>query len=114
MFKELIMNKKLYPTNWKAVLEIINNIKPLQLLEQQPAINMSAAAFSYLSNIAAGLLYQKNGIDKETMKYVKMQMKFFEKSLHLEHQINRDKTFHGIINCINNINWAIKEIEKSI
>lgn len=108
------MNKKLYPTNWKAVVDIINNIKPLQLLEQQPTINMSAAAFSYLSNIAAGLLYQQNGIDKEAMKYVKMQMKFFEKSLHLEHQIIRDNTFYGIITCINNINWAIKEIDKAL
>lgn len=107
------MNKKLYPTNWKAVVEIINNIKSLQLLEQQPTINMSTATFSYLSNIVSALLSQKNGIDKDTMKWVKTQMKFFEKSLHLEHQIIRDNTFYGIITCINNINWAIKEIDKA-
>ena len=84
------------------------------MLEQQPTINMSTAAFSYLSNIVSALLSQKNGIDKDTVKWVKTQMKFFEKSLHLEYQIIRNDVFHGIINCINNINWAIKEIEKTL
>lgn len=84
------------------------------MLEQQPTINMSVAAFSYLSNIVSTLLSQQNGIDKDTMKWVKTQMKFFEKSLHLEHQIFRNDTFYGIVNCLNNINWSIKEIEKTL
>lgn len=108
------MNKKLYPTNWKAVLSIVNNIKSLQTFQQQPTVNISTATFSSITNISWTLLSKKDGIGKETLKWVKTQMKTFEKNLHLEHQIIRNNTFWGIVDCINNINIDIKEIEKAI
>lgn len=89
------MNKKLYPTNWKAVVSIVNNIKSLQAFQQQPTVNISTATFSSITNISWTLLSKKDGIGKETLKWVKTQMKTFEKNLHLEHQIIRNNTFWG-------------------
>lgn len=108
------MNKKLYPTNWKAVVSIVNNIKSLQAFQQQPTVNISTATFSNIANISWTLLSKKDGIGKDVLKWVKTQMKAFEKNLHLEHQIIRNATFVGIVNCITDINLAIKEIEKAI
>ena len=108
------MNKKLYPTNWKAVATIINNIKSLKTFQQQPPVNISTATISCITNIPWTLLSQKDGIGKDVIKWVKTQMKAFEKNLHLEHQIIRNATFVGIANCIYDINLAIKEIEKAI
>lgn len=108
------MNKKFYPPNWKAALTIINNVKSLQTFQQQPTVNINTATISCIATIPWTLLYDTNWIGKETIKWLKSQMKAFEKNLHLEHQIVRNNTFVGIVNCINNINWAIKEIEKAI
>lgn len=108
------MNKKLYPTNWKAVATIINNIKSLQTFQQQPTVNISTATISCIMNIPWTLKSKKDGIGKDVIKWVKTQMKAFEKNLHLEHQIVRNATFVGISNCIYDINLAIKEIEKAI
>lgn len=108
------MNKKLYPTNWKAVVSIINNIKSLQAFQQQPTVNISTATFSSIANITSGLLWQKDWIGKDVIKWVNTQMRTFEKNLHLGSQIIRNNTFWGIVDCIKNINLAIKEIEKAI
>ena len=108
------MNKKLYPTNWKAVATIINNIKSLQIFWQQPTVNISTATISCIIKIPWTLKSQKDGIGKYVIKWVKTQMKSFEKNLHMEHQIIRNATFVGISNCIYDINLAIKEIEKAI
>lgn len=108
------MSKKLYPTNWKAVVSIVNNIKSLQAFQQQPTVNISTATFSSIANIPWTLLSKKDGIGKDVLKWVKTQMKAFEKNLYLEHQIIRNATFVGISNCIYDINLAIKEIEKAI
>ena len=108
------MNKKLYPTNWKAVATIINNVKSLQIFRQQPTVNISTATISCIMKIPWTLKSQKDGIGKDVIKWVKTQMKTFEKNLHLEHQIVRNATFVGISNCIYDINLAIKEIEKAI
>lgn len=108
------MNKKLYPTNWKAVVSIVNNIKSLQAFQQQPTVNISTATISCIMKIPWTLSSQKDGIGKDVIKWVKTQMRTFEKNLHLGSQIIRNSTFWGIVDCIKNINLAIKEIEKAI
>lgn len=108
------MNKKLYPTNWKAVVTIINNVKSLQTFQQQPTVNISTATISCIIKIPWTLKSQKDGIGKDVIKWVKTQMKAFEKKLNLDSQIIRNATFVGISNCIYDINLAIKEIEKAI
>lgn len=108
------MNKKLYPTNWKAVTTIINNVKSLLAFHNQPTVNINTATISCIDNIPWTLLYDKNGIGKETLKWMKTQMKAFEKKLNLDCQIVRNNTFFAIVDCVKNINWAIKEIEKAI
>ena len=73
------MNKKLYPTNWKAVTTIINNVKSLQTFQQQPPVNISTATISCIIKIPWTLKSQKDGIGKDVIKWVKTQMKAFEK-----------------------------------
>ena len=108
------MNKKLYPTDWKAVVTIINNVETLLTFHNQPGVNLNTFMITCINNIPWTLLYDKNGVGKDTIKWLKSQMKAFEKRLNLDSQIIRNDTFFTIVDCVKNTNWAIKEIDKSL
>lgn len=108
------MNQKLYPIDWKAVVTIINNVKTLLTFHNQPGVNINTATIACIDNIPWTLLFNKNGVRKDIIKWVKTTMKDFEKRLNLDSQIVRNDTFFTIVDCVKNINWAIKEIEKAI